>query len=54
MSGAVNNDVGLMMKLQAALKEVHREKEQLERKMRRWRTAGEQTANSLQTCSSYR
>ena len=28
-----NNDVGLMMKLQAALKEVHREKEQLEKKL---------------------
>merc|ERR1712098_266088 len=28
-----NNDVGLMMKLQAALKEVHREKDQLEKKL---------------------
>ena len=33
VSGAVNNDVGLMMKLQAALKEVHREKDQLEKKL---------------------
>ena len=33
VSGAINNDVGLMMKLQAALKEVHREKDQLEKKL---------------------
>ena len=33
VSGAVNNDMGLMMKLQAALKEVHREKDQLEKKL---------------------
>ena len=32
-ASASNNDVGLMMKLQAALKEVHREKDQLERKL---------------------
>ena len=40
VSGAVNNDVGLMMKLQAALKEVHREKDQLERKMEEMENSG--------------
>ena len=35
-ASASNNDVGLMMKLQAALKEVHREKDQLERKLEVW------------------
>ena len=33
ISGPGNNDVGLMMKLQAALKEVHRERDQLEKKL---------------------
>ena len=47
VSGAVNNDVGLMMKLQAALKEVHREKDQLERKMEEMENSG--AANSQQS-----
>ena len=33
VNSACNNDMGLMMKLQAALKEAHREKEQLEKKV---------------------
>jgi len=43
-----NNDVGLMMKLQAALKEVHREKDQLEKKLEEME-AGNGDRQSLDT-----
>merc|ERR1719342_982171 len=43
-----NNDVGLMMKLQAALKEVHREKDQLEKKLEEMET-GNGDRQSLDT-----